>query len=181
MLLLLQKVHYPFNHIYELPTMFVSSPVRLLKAVKSETVLVLLCTLILEKINCKSWFKKVLIFLESSWQFKNELREGIRRKKEQNTSKAHQTTSESISWKLTLPDKFCRDCKFYLMHIIGGPENQEVILINKADVCLHFSPITYAKSCIGNGTDKQWLISPAQFNKYNCMYHVVLVWKTDIL
>lgn len=41
MLLFLQKVDYPFN-IYELPTMFVPGPVRLLKAMKSEIVLALL-------------------------------------------------------------------------------------------------------------------------------------------
>lgn len=39
------------------------------------------------------------------------------------------------------------------MQIIEGPENQEVILINKADVCLNSSLTTYAKSCTGSGMD----------------------------
>lgn len=42
------------------------------------------------------------------------------------------------------------DCNFSLMHVLEGPENQEVILINKADVCSHASLITCAKSCTGN-------------------------------
>lgn len=42
------------------------------------------------------------------------------------------------------------DCKFYLMHVVGGPEIQEVILINKADACLHASLVTCAKSYTGN-------------------------------
>ena len=190
MLLLLQQVRYPFYHIYELPTMFVSNPIRLLKAVKSETVLVLLCTLIWEKVNYKSWFKKVLIVLERSWQFKMNW-EGVGRKK-----KAHilrepsenipKTTFKSISCKLTLPDTFCKDWKFHLMHIIGSSENQEVILINKADVYLHSSLITYAKPCIWHGTHEQWLISPALLNNTTvCImwswYEKLIFYKLEIV
>lgn len=69
------------------------------------------------------------------------------------------------------------DCKFYLMHVVGGPEIQEVILINKADACLHASLVTCAKSYTGNDMYEKWLISPTQFNKYNRMYHMVLIMK----
>lgn len=43
--------------------MFVPGPIKLLEAEESETVLVSLCIHISEKINCKSWFKKVVTVL----------------------------------------------------------------------------------------------------------------------